>query len=101
MSEFEVEIVFALSDRQDLRTVVVTSGATVADVLKKSGLLTAFPEHDIGELAPGIWGKEVDHGQLVKQGDRVEFYRPLAIDPREARRQLALSGRTMGNPDAV
>ena len=100
MSQIEVEIVFALSDQQDLRTVAVESGATVADVLKKSGLLDAFPEHDIAALTPGIWGREVDSGHPVKQGDRVEFYRPLEIDPREARRRLALSGRTMGKSDA-
>ena len=100
MSQIEVEIVFALPDQQDLRTVAVESGATVADVLKKSGLLDAFPEHGIAALTPGIWGREVESGHAVKQGDRVEFYRPLKIDPREARRRLALSGRTMGNSDA-
>jgi putative ubiquitin-RnfH superfamily antitoxin RatB of RatAB toxin-antitoxin module len=100
MSQIEVEIVFALSDQQDMRTVEVESGATVADVLTKSGLLDAFPEHDITALTPGIWGRAVESGHPVKQGDRVEFYRPLEIDPREARRRLALSGRTMGNSDA-
>lgn len=98
MSQFEVEIVFALSDQQELRTVAVESGATVADVLKKSGLLDVFPEHGIAALTPGIWGREVDSGHPVKPGDRVEFYRPLEIEPREARRRLALSGRTMRNP---
>jgi putative ubiquitin-RnfH superfamily antitoxin RatB of RatAB toxin-antitoxin module len=99
MSEIEVEIVFALPDQQDLRTVRVESGATVADVLEKSGLSGVFPEHDMAALASGIWGREVERGQSVKEGDRVEFYRPLEIDPREARRQLALRGRTMGNSD--
>jgi putative ubiquitin-RnfH superfamily antitoxin RatB of RatAB toxin-antitoxin module len=100
MSQIEVEIVFALPDQQDMRTVEVESGATVADVLTKSGLLNAFPEHDIALLTPGIWGREVESGHPVKQGDRVEFYRPLEIDPREARRRRALSGRTMGDSDA-
>jgi hypothetical protein len=99
MPQIEVEIVFALPDQQDMRTMVVESGATVADVLKKSGLPSAFPDHNIAALTPGIWGKEVASGHLVKHGDRIEFYRPLEIDPREARRRLALSGRTMGKSD--
>ncbi|MDH5239499.1 MAG: RnfH family protein [Gammaproteobacteria bacterium] len=44
-----------------------------------------------------MWGKEVAGDTLVSAGDRVEIYRPLNLDPREARRQLALSGRTMGS----
>ena len=95
MSDFEVEIVFALPDRQLLETVLVTAGETVLDVVNKSGLHEAFPDHDIDGLAVGIWGREVQRDQLVKEDDRIEIYRPLELDPREARRQLALSGRTM------
>ena len=100
MSEFEVEIVFALPDRQLLETVTVTAGDTVIDVLRKSCLLEAFPEHRIDSLAIGIWGREVQRNQVVKEADRIEIYRPLELDPREARRQLALSGRTMGSADS-
>ena len=100
MSDFEVEIVFALPDRQLLETVLVTAGETVLDVVNKSGLHEAFPEYDIDGLAVGIWGREVQRDQLVKEDDRIEIYRPLQLDPREARRQLALSGRTMGSADS-
>ena len=99
MSEFEVEIVFALPDRQSLKSVPVATGETVADVVAKSGLRADFPEIEIDSLAVGIWGREADRTQPVKEGDRIEIYRPLAMDPREARRQLAQSGRTMGSAD--
>ncbi len=99
MSEFEVEIVFALPDRQLLKSVLVTPGETVADVVAKSGLCEAFAAHEIDGLAVGIWGHEVERNQAVQEGDRIEIYRPLELDPREARRQLALSGRTMGAAD--
>ena len=100
MSDFEVEIVFALPDRQLLESVLVTAGETVLDVVTKSGLREAFPEYEIDSLAIGIWGREVQRDQVVKEDDRIEIYRPLELDPREARRQLALSGRTMGSADS-
>lgn len=96
MSDFEIEVVFALPDEQLLCTVVASSGATVAEVVSKSGLQAKFHQHDFSALAVGIWGRVVNWDQVVKQGDRIEIYRPLAIDPREARRRLALLGRTMG-----
>jgi putative ubiquitin-RnfH superfamily antitoxin RatB of RatAB toxin-antitoxin module len=99
MSEFEVEIVFALPDRQSLKSVPVATGETVADVVAKSGLRADFPEIEIDSLAVGIWGREADRTQPVKEGDRIEVYRPLEMDPREARRTLAQSGRTMGSAD--
>jgi len=99
MSEFEVEVVFALPLQQSLQAVVVEAGATVADVIAKSELIAAFPGHNLTEMASGIWGREVERNQVVKEGDRIEIYRPLELDPREARRQLALSGRTMSDPD--
>jgi putative ubiquitin-RnfH superfamily antitoxin RatB of RatAB toxin-antitoxin module len=99
MSEFEVEVVFALPLKQSLQTVVVEAGATVADVIAKSELIEAFPGHNLAEMALGIWGREVERNQVVKEGDRIEIYRSLELDPREARRQLALSGRTMSDQD--
>jgi len=99
MTKFEVELVFALADEQLLRSVDVEPGTTVAEVIAKSDISSAFPEHAIDHLAVGIWGREVGRDQIVKAGDRVEIYRPLELDPREARRRLALSGRTMNNQD--
>lgn len=95
MSNFEVEIAFALPDRQLLETVLVTAGETVLDVVTKSGVQEAFPDYEIDRLAVGIWGREVQRDQVVRENDRIEIYRPLELDPREARRQLALTGRTM------
>jgi putative ubiquitin-RnfH superfamily antitoxin RatB of RatAB toxin-antitoxin module len=100
MSEYDVEIVFATPRKQLLKTVRVNSGATVSDVVTASGVAAMFPEQRIGQLTLGIWGKEVSGDNPVAEGDRVEIYRPLNLDPREARRQLALSGRTMGAADS-
>ncbi len=99
MSDIEVEIVLALPDRQWLRRISVRCGASVAEAVSKSGLREACEDCDIDTLALGIWGQEVASDRVVKKGDRIELYRPLQLDPREARRQLALSGRTMSGAD--
>jgi putative ubiquitin-RnfH superfamily antitoxin RatB of RatAB toxin-antitoxin module len=101
MSGFEVEVVFALPEKQVLKTVLANPGATVADVVAESDLAGAFPGHVLTEMAFGIWGRVVEQNQAVKEGDRIEIYRPLELDPRESRRQLALSGRTMSTPDSA
>jgi putative ubiquitin-RnfH superfamily antitoxin RatB of RatAB toxin-antitoxin module len=99
MAKFEVEVVFALPEAQSLQVVAVEAGATAADCVARSGIEREFPERDLSEFSLGIWGREVERSQVVKEGDRVEIYRPLELDPREARRQLALAGRTMSKPD--
>jgi len=94
----EIELVFASAKRQVLLAFQVTEGATVADVISQSDIHLEFPEEQIHELEVGVWGKRVGRDCVVRDGDRVEIYRPLQIDPREARRQLARAGRTMGMP---
>jgi hypothetical protein len=96
-----IEVVFALRDRQELVTVRLQSGAKVADALEQSSIQSAFPEWNLDECAVGIWGQPAERDQRLQQGDRVEIYRPLTIDPREARRALAAQGRSMGNPDGT
>lgn len=91
-----VEVVFATPEKQVLKKLQVPRGASVAEVLARSDLARQFPGLVTEDAATGIWGKLVAADHVVDDGDRVELYRPLAIDPREARRQLAQAGRTMG-----
>ena len=84
-----VEVVFALPDRQLLETITVDEGASVADALRLSGIEERFPDVSLDELQVGIWGKPVERTQALRDGDRVEIYRPLELDPREARRLKA------------
>ena len=99
MSDFEIEVVFATSEKQSLETIVAPPGATVADVIGMSSVLDSYPEQNRDDLTIGIWGRVVDEDRVVREGDRIELYRPLELDPREARRQLALVGRTMGKTE--
>ena len=84
-----VEVVLALPARQVLLTVNVGEGASVANVIAESGFESRFPGMGITEMPVGIWGKRVSPDTTVRAGDRVELYRPLEVDPREARRQRA------------
>ena len=62
----------------------VESGATVADVLRQSGLFVSYPEA-VG-LTVGIFATIVSLDTVIKSGDRIEIYRPLLTDPMEKRR---------------
>ena len=61
--------------------------ATVADALHASGLLARHPEIDLARQKVGVWGKLRTPDDPLRDGDRVELYRPLTVDPKEARRQ--------------
>ena len=88
-----VEIALATAGRQVLLALDIEEGASVADVIARSGIASQFPELDLDEMPVGIWGTPVARDSAVGPGDRVELYRPLEIDPREARRQRASAAK--------
>lgn len=76
----KVEVVAARADGADIVTLTLPAGATVRDAVAAARLTgTAF----------GIFGKRVSPDAKLADGDRVEIYRPLAMDPKEARRRRA------------
>jgi putative ubiquitin-RnfH superfamily antitoxin RatB of RatAB toxin-antitoxin module len=86
-----VEVVLATPEKQVLLAFDVAPGTSVADVIVLSGIKARFPDITTDDMPVGIWGKLVSRDRVVSAGDRVELYRPLEIDPREARRQRALN----------
>jgi putative ubiquitin-RnfH superfamily antitoxin RatB of RatAB toxin-antitoxin module len=96
-SDFCVEVAYARPDRQRIRTVTVAAGTTVREALLASGLAEEFPEIDPACCSLGIFGQSVAGEREVCSGERVEIYRPLLIDPKEARRRLATEGLTIGH----
>ncbi len=97
-SVLTVELVFATPERQALVAIQVVAGSNVGDAIRQSRLAEMFPDYDVERCRTGIWGQEVSAERAVSEGDRIELYRPLRIDPREARRLLASQGRSMGKP---
>lgn len=64
----------------------LASGATLIDAVRASGLLARHPEIDLAVQRTGIWGRAKPHETPLRDRDRVEIYRPLVVDPKEARR---------------
>lgn len=83
-----VEVVYALPDQQRLVVVDVPQGASVAAAVAASGLVEAFG-FDPESLDVGVWSRRVRADARVCEGDRIEIYRPLKVDPKQARRQRA------------
>jgi putative ubiquitin-RnfH superfamily antitoxin RatB of RatAB toxin-antitoxin module len=88
----EVEVAYANPEQQVLVALKMPAGATVEQAIHASGLLSRFPEIDGTDLKAGIFGSVCKLDQTVRQADRVEIYRPLIHDPKEARRQRAAKG---------
>jgi len=81
-----VEVVHALSDEQVLLALDVELGATVGQVIERSGIALRFPEIGAAPAAVGIFGTRARLDTPVRDGDRIEIYRPLIADPKEVRR---------------
>jgi len=94
MNTIAVEVVFALPERQTLRRVVLPAGSNVGDALAASGLAEEFRKLGSGRV--GIFGKTVPVDRTLREGDRVEVYRPLRADPKDLRRIRARKKRAEG-----
>jgi len=92
-----VELAYAEPLRQFLRRFELPAGATVADAIAASGVEQSFGI-DAGALGAGIWSKPVTRDAALRDGDRVELYRPLRADPKEARRRRAGRGPSRRQP---
>lgn len=84
-----VEVAYALRERQALVAVEVEEGGTIEEAIRCSGILEAFPEIDLRRAKVGIFGRPAALDERMRDGDRVEIYRPLIADPKEVRRRKA------------
>ncbi len=83
-----VELVHAPAPHRLLRLVLsLPAGATVADALLASGWGAQLGAAVIEGLRAGIWGRACTPQTPLRMHDRIELYRPLQVDPKEARRQ--------------
>jgi uncharacterized protein len=91
MSKIVVEVVFALPGRQTVHRVALPAGSTVDEAIAASGLAEDF--RSLGSGRVGIYGKAVPARTILRNGDRVEIYRPLQADPKDLRRVRAARKR--------
>ncbi|MEP6940954.1 MAG: RnfH family protein [Rudaea sp.] len=87
----EVEVAYAERDRQVVRVARLPAGATVAQAIEATRIREVIPAGMPVE-AVGIFGRPAQQGDVLTDGDRVELYRPLLLDPKEARRRRAKAG---------
>ena len=85
----DIEVAYATPEKQVIVALKIPEGAPVEQAINASGLLNRFPEIDETGIKAGIFGSVRKLDQPLEQGDRVEIYRPLIHDPKEARRQRA------------
>ncbi|TLY46987.1 MAG: RnfH family protein [Gammaproteobacteria bacterium] len=83
-----IEVAYVDAQVEFLREIELPAGATVEDALRESGVREASAEAAAATRV-GIWSKIVEPMQPLRDGDRVELYRDLKIDPKEARRLRA------------
>jgi len=96
-----VEVAYGLPTKQSLVELAVAEGASVEDVIKASNLLTEYPDIDLSTSKVGIWSRVVKLRDSVKDGDRIEIYRPLIADPKEIRKRRAEKAKEEGRADKV
>jgi putative ubiquitin-RnfH superfamily antitoxin RatB of RatAB toxin-antitoxin module len=89
------EVAFGKLDEQALLTVESAEPLTAKQAIEASGILQRFPEIDLNINKIGIFGKAAKLDALLTEGDRVEIYRPLIADPKEARKKRAAEGKAM------
>lgn len=87
----KIEVAYALPEQQFLFTQEVEPGTTAEDALKHSELLKEFPGLDVSKI--GVFSQLVSLDYVLKEGDRIEVYRPLKADPRDRRRQNVAAER--------
>ena len=87
--KMHVEVVLAMPGQQELIVLDLAANATVADAIEQSGIVEMFVGFVLDPAKVGIFGQKVPMEQVLVDGDRVEIYRPLLIDPKEVRRQRA------------
>jgi putative ubiquitin-RnfH superfamily antitoxin RatB of RatAB toxin-antitoxin module len=84
-----VTVVYADPARQFVRELQLAAGATVADAIEASGVAAELSLAESDLQSVGIFSRHVDGTTALRDGDRVEIYRPLKIDPKDARRKRA------------
>jgi len=84
---FNIEVCYASDAVQFLRALQVPAGTTIEQAIAISGVLQAAPEVDLTTMQVGIYAKKKTLDTVLREHDRVEIYRPLIADPKNARRR--------------
>lgn len=89
VEQITVEVCYAHPEKQELVQLRIESGATLKQAIEESGILARVPAIGLDKNKVGVFGKICSLDRVLREGDRVEIYRPLIADPKELRRQRA------------
>lgn len=81
----QVTVAYALPEKQVEISLTVEESCNVIMAIKRSGILRQFPKIDLAHAVVGIHGKCTTFDAKLHKWDRIEIYRPLVIDPKQAR----------------
>ncbi|MDE2234113.1 MAG: RnfH family protein [Gammaproteobacteria bacterium] len=84
-----ITLIYALPDQQFQMELQLHAGTTASSAIEHSGILRSYPAMDLAKHQIGIMGRCVTPDYVLSDGDRLEIYRPLVRDPKQARRQRA------------
>jgi uncharacterized protein len=90
-----VEVAFAEPQRAIVKKLRMPAGSCAADAMRQAALDADFSAVDFEHSALGIFGRPIRPEQALKDGDRIEIYRPLAADPKIARRARVQQARKL------
>ena len=90
-----VEVAYAIPDSQKIIGLDVPVGTTIIEAVRESGIAELYPDIDLDKSRMGIFSKIKKGDTELREGDRVEIYRPLIADPKEVRKQRAAEGKKM------
>lgn len=96
-----IEVAYGVATKQSLVSITVPQGTTVEEAIKASKILDEYPDIDLSKNKVGIWSRVVKLTDTVKEGDRIEIYRPLIADPKEIRKRRAEKAKEEGRADKV
>ena len=96
-----IEVVFALPTTATCLSLEVQPGCTAEQAVIQSGIIEKCPEIDVNALTLGVWNRTVKANYELKDGDRIEIYRPLIADPKDARRKRAEKAKEEGRANKI
>lgn len=97
----QIEVAYALPDKHSLLALEVPAGSTVEEGVIASGILDLHNEIDLEQNKVGIWSRMAKLRDGLKDGDRIEIYRPLIADPKEVRKRRAEKAKEEGRADKI
>jgi len=89
-NQLNIELIYPLPEEQILICITVDQGTNIQQAIEQSGILDKYPEIDLIINKVGIFSKAAKLNAILREGDRIEIYRPLIADPKEVRKKKAL-----------